>query len=293
VTVATAPGRPLPGGSPALAEPPRSVLAHARSITRRKASTFSLACRLLPRQVRGDVYLLYLVLRTLDDLVDEADPAATSRVAAVEAWAGGCSTTADGRPGAITPEVELLEALAARHPIPRAVVADFCTGMRQDLAGARFATEAELDTYCYQVAGTVGVLLSFILGVHEPAAALPAAAALGMAVQRTNILRDIDEDLAAGRMFLAQETIERHGPPLPAQRSALVRDGIRRADVLYETGMAGINQLVRGRRAVAAAATMYRGILREIERRGPDSVGRAVVSRPRKLALALPAAARA
>jgi phytoene synthase len=295
MTAATARAQPLPrpGGPPAPAQPTVSVLAHARSVTRRKASTFSLACRLLPRQVRDDVYLLYLVLRTLDDLVDEADPAAEARVAAVEAWASAGSRSVATLPGDAAPEVGLLETLDARHPLPRPVVADFCAGMRQDLARARFRTEAQLDTYCYQVAGTVGVLLSSILGVREPSVALPAAAALGMAMQRTNILRDIDEDLAAGRLFLAEESIERHGPPLPGGRSALVRDGIARADALYETGMAGLDQLVQGRRAVAAAATMYREILREIERRGADTPGRAIVSRRRKLALVLPAAAHA
>ncbi len=109
-------------------------------------------------------------------------------------------------------------------------------------------------------------------------------------MQRTNILRDIDEDLAAGRIYLARETLERFGwatVPPPAQREALLRDQIARADALYDTGVAGIALLPCGRRAIAAAGAMYREILRQIERDGYGAqAGRAVVSRKRKLLVA-------
>jgi 15-cis-phytoene synthase len=259
---------------------PHPALADARATTQRVARTFALACRLLPRAVRDDVYLLYLVLRTLDDLVDEGRPEAAARVAAVDAWA-------QGRRGERTREVEVLAELHARRDLPRAAVAEFCAGMRQDLARASFATEAELDRYCYRVAGTVGLLMTAILGAREPARARPAAAALGIAMQRTNILRDIDEDAANGRVYIAAEALARHGPPLRGRRAALLREQIAYADRLYEGGLAGVGQLVHGGRAVAAAGAMYREILRQIERDGYGArPGRAVVSRPRKLAVA-------
>ncbi len=259
---------------------PDPTLAEARSTTRRVARTFALACRLLPREVRDDVYRLYLVLRTLDDLVDEGGPDAEERVANVERW---CD---DGI--ARSPEAQLLGDLARRHVIPRQAMRDFCAGMRDDLAGAPIATEDELDGYCYRVAGTVGVVMAELLGVRERDVALPAAAALGMAMQRTNILRDIDEDRANGRVYLARETIERCGCTLDAgHREALLRDGIARADALYEQGVAGIDLLRCGRRAIAAAAAMYREILRQIEREGYGRrPGRAVVPRRRKLLVA-------
>jgi phytoene synthase len=257
------------------------VLVEARDTTRRVARTFALACRLLPRDLRDDVYLLYLVFRTLDDLVDDGMPEAEARVAAVEAWCAGAGH-------APTREVELLTALAARHPIPRQAIADFCAGMRQDLEAEPLPTEAALDTYCYRVAGTVGVVMASVLGTRDPVRADPAAAALGMAMQRTNILRDIDEDLANGRLYLAGETVERlGGSAAPGDREALLRDGIARADTLYEAGVAGIPLLVHGRRAIAAAAGMYREILRQIERDGYGSRGgRAVVPRGRRFAVA-------
>ncbi len=259
---------------------PDPLLAEARATTRRVGRTFAVACRLLPRELRDDVYLLYLVFRTLDDLVDDGDPQAAARVEAVEAWC------ADGTVG--SREAALLAELAVRHPLPRDAVRDFCAGMRDDLAGAPVATEAGLDRYCYRVAGTVGVVMAEVLGVSDRGAALPAAAALGMAMQRTNILRDIDEDLANERVYLPTETIARSGCTLePGCREALLRDQIARADALYEDGVAGVPLLLCGRRAITAAAAMYREILRQIEREGYGAQpGRAVVPRRRKLLVA-------
>jgi 15-cis-phytoene synthase len=254
------------------------VLTEARLTTRRVARTFALACRLLPREVRDDVYLLYLVFRTLDDLVDDGIPGAAEHVAAVTAWAAG-------EDGSHTREVAVLEDLATRHPLPRDAFADFCAGMRHDLEGRPLRTEADVDVYCYQVAGTVGVVMAAILGSEDFEVARPAAAALGMAMQRTNILRDIDEDLAAGRVYLAQETVARFGGSLaPGHRERLMRDQIARVDRLYERGCAGIPLLLHGRRAVAAAGGMYREILRQIEREGYGArPGRTTVPGTRKL----------
>ena len=126
----------------------------ARATTNRVARTFSLACRLLPRPVRDDVYLLYLVFRTLDDLVDDGGPTRPSASRRSTAWAAG------RRRASARARCAVLDELAARHPLPRAALADFCEGMRWDLAGRAFATEAELDAYCYRVAGTVGIVMA-------------------------------------------------------------------------------------------------------------------------------------
>jgi 15-cis-phytoene synthase len=271
---------------PQTADPPTDVeiVAEARATTRGAARTFSIACRMLPRALRDDVYLLYLVFRTLDDLVDDGWPDAADRVKAVESWAAG-------DPGVATREVAILRALAARHPLPREALSDFCAGMRQDLRRETFATEADLDRYCYRVAGTVGVTMTSVLGARNLRRAESAAIALGVAMQRTNILRDIDEDLANGRVYLARETIARHGSIAPGRREALLREQIARADELYERGLAGVGELHHGGRAIAAAGAMYREILREIERRGLGvTAGRAVVARRRKLAVAARAA---
>jgi 15-cis-phytoene synthase len=263
-----------------VSSPPDPVLLEARTTTRRVARTFALACRLLPREIRDDVYRLYLVFRTLDDLVDFGDPDADERVGLVEAWC-------DGAPPA-SREAELLEDLDRRHGLPRDALADFCAGMRGDLEGTPIVTEDELELYCYRVAGTVGITMSALLGTRPGVDARPSAAALGKAMQRTNILRDIDEDLANGRIYLAQETVSRFGSFAPGARADLVRDQIARADALYDEGIAGIDLLLSGRRAIRAAAHMYREILRQIEREGyGQRAGRAVVPRSRKLLVAV------
>ena len=262
------------------------LLHQARATHRAVGRTFWLASRLLPREVRDDTHRLYLVLRTLDDAVDHHDPTADRQLADVESWALSGQVA--------SPTAALLDDLATRHPIERSVVLDFCQGMRDDQRHQVIATEAELDTYCYRVAGTVGVLMTTMLGADDPLAARAPAIALGQAMQRTNILRDVDEDLENGRIYLAAESVAHFGSLYPGERAELFRDQIARADALYDEGIAGIGELRSGRRAVVAAAAMYREILRQIERDGLGArAGRSVVPTARKLTVALAAQRRA
>jgi phytoene synthase len=198
----------------------------------------------------------------------------------VEAWCGGAAPS--------SAETRILADLDRRHPVPRDAVLDFCRGMRDDLDHVPLSTEDDVDRYCYRVAGTVGVVMAALLGTSgNPQRARRAAAALGMAMQRTNILRDIDEDGGNGRCYVAAESVGRFGSLEPGRREALLRDQIARADALYDEGIAGIGLLRCGGRAIAAAAAMYREILRQIERDGYGRrPGRAVVSRRRKLVVA-------
>ena len=278
----------------------RALLPEARQTINRVARSFSLAARLLPNQIRNDVELLYLVLRTLDDLVDvdvraggSTRDAAERRIAAIEAWASGETTGA----AAASRELVILDDLARRHPdLPRDAVRDFLAGMRADLTGPRIASDEEAAHYCYQVAGTVGRLMASMLGVtpgHEREADR-AARALGSAMQRTNILRDIDEDLANGRVYLSAASLRAHGVDpaatsgttslRDADRGELLRDEIARADAEYDEGLNGIRYLTHGGRSIRAAALLYREILRQIERDGYGArrPHRPVVGRLRK-----------
>ncbi|MDO9352406.1 MAG: phytoene/squalene synthase family protein [Solirubrobacteraceae bacterium] len=257
-----------------------SAMNEARETHKAVGKTFWLASRLLPKEIRDDVHLLYFVLRTLDDAVDDAWPNADEVVGGVEAWARGAEPT--------TREALILADLSSRHPLDPTVVGDFCAGMRHDQSDAVIATEDDLDEYCYRVAGTVGVLMTSLLGAADPEAARGPAIALGQAMQRTNILRDIDEDLENGRVYIATETVDAFGSLMPGERAALLRDQIARADELYDRGIAGIHHLQSGGRAIAAAAAMYRQILRQIEREGLGAqAGRAVVPLPRKVSAAV------
>jgi phytoene synthase len=233
------------------------------------ASTFSAGLQLLPSHLRRDARALYLLLRTIDDLVDERDPDARRRVRAMERWALGAAPA--------SPETRTLGSLAERYEISPVAVGEFCEGMRHDLERAQIETEADLERYCHCVAGTVGVMLAGLLGTTGPEG-VEKMAKLGAAMQRTNILRDIDEDLAHGRLYIPRTAIECFGFPAPGSREALLRDQIPRADALYEEGMGAIPLLSDGRQAMGLSTVLYREILRQIERDGfGRRPGRAVV----------------
>jgi phytoene/squalene synthetase len=230
---------------------PASVLA---------SSSFGAGIRLLPRDLQADARQLYHLLRTIDDLVDEEDPQAEQRVEAIEHWA-------HHRQDAVTTETHILADLSRRYPLPRQALLEFCEGMRHDLAQTAIEDEADLERYCQYVGGSIGVVLAKMFGTSHPDGESKMAT-LGRAFQRTNILRDIDEDLAHGRVYVAGTTIERFGLPSPGARKELLRDQIVCADKLYDEGLDAIPLLTRGRRGMALAAALYREILRQIERTG-------------------------
>jgi 15-cis-phytoene synthase len=248
---------------------PASVLA---------ASTFSTGILLLPSQLQADARRLYYLLRTVDDLVDENDPRAAQRVDAIESWALGQEVD--------TPETRTLTDLSQRYPLSTRVVIEFCRGMRHDLASTAIETEADLELYCQDVGGTVGIMLAALLGTSHPDGERKMAT-LGAAMQWTNILRDIDEDREHGRLYIARTTIERFGFPTPGAREQLLRDQIARADALYQEGLGAIPLLCNGREAMGLSAVLYREILRQIERDGYGrNAGRVVVPAWRRRLLA-------
>ncbi len=278
-----------------------ALLPEAQTTINRVARSFALAARFLPRPVRDDINLLYLALRHLDDLVDLEAPTgsvqradAQQRLAAIHTWlSSGAIDSAGGD------ELAIFVDLQRRTPsLPTDAIGAFLDGMEGDLAGPAMESDADLDLYCYQVAGTVGRLMAALLGVHagDDAQADRAARALGAAMQRTNILRDIDEDLANGRVYLPASALRRAGlDPAVTSGPTSLRDGdrralylaeIARADADYEVGTAGIRYLQNGGRSIRVAAHLYREILRQIER---DGFGlrrphRPVVGRARKAA---------
>ena len=285
-----------------------ALLPEAQATINRVARSFALAARFLPREVRDDINLLYLALRRLDDLVDLEAPSgsaqradAQQRLAAIRTWIN--TGTIDQAGG---DELAIFVDLQRRTPsLPIDAIGAFLDGMEGDLAGPVMESDANLDLYCYQVAGTVGRLMAALLGVRggDDAQADRAARALGAAMQRTNILRDIDEDLANGRVYLPATALRRVGlDPAAVSGPTSLRDGdrralymaeIARADAEYEIGVAGIRHLLNGGRSIRVAGHLYREILRQIER---DGFGvrrphRPVVGRARKAVLLVRAVA--
>ncbi|MGA2165817.1 MAG: phytoene/squalene synthase family protein [Solirubrobacteraceae bacterium] len=232
----------------------------SRNGTPALASSFNAGMRQLPRDLREDAGELYRLLRVTDDLVDDQKPEASDRLAAIENWARR-------EPFADTPETHILDNLSHRHSLPSHSLLEFCEGMRHDLTHGTIEDEDDLEHYCQCAGGSVGVILASMFGTSHPDGERKMAT-LGRAFQRTNIIRDIDEDNEHGRLYIARTTIERFGSLSPGARTELVRDQIARADRLYDEGLGAIPLLSRGSRGMGLATALYREILRQIERAG-------------------------
>jgi phytoene synthase len=274
-----------------------------RRVTRAHGRSFFAAAFCLDPVRRRSAMALYAFCRRVDDLVDEPD--GSSRAAIAERLenarrvvrALGTRRTAPDASGPWHPhELLALEDAIARHRIPVEPLLALIDGVEMDLVKTRYASFAELDLYCHRVAGTVGLLLVPVLG-YADRAALPRADELGRAMQLTNILRDVGEDLARGRLYLPVDELRAAGIAeadlLPGRVDdrfrAFMRTQISRARDGYTRALPGIRHLAsaRARLAVVLMAVFYRDILRVIEERDYDVFhGRAVVSGRRKLMLA-------
>lgn len=235
------------------------IQAHSRS--------FAMASRLLPSNVRRDVVGLYAWCRSCDEAVDEATDSrlALEKLAALKE---DIFRIQGGQP-VRQPESRWLQAVMLRYSIPIHILLDFLEGMEADLGQPKLEDEAQLLRYCYQAAGTVGIMMGQILGAKHEAAG-DHAKALGIAMQLTNIARDVGEDWRMGRRYLPKIWISldpsTHSPPTDRQ----VRDGVRNvlglAEIHYRHGLEGLQYLpVRSRPAIRVAAAVYREIGRQIE----------------------------
>lgn len=235
------------------------------AITRTHSRSFFLSTQLLPAEKRRAIRALYAFCRTSDDLVDQGEQDATGALAA---WVDTVHT-----PQAPADSAVLLawNDTAARYDVPKALTDELLAGIAMDLTVSRYATFEELWLYCYRVASVVGLISMHIIGYQEGAASY--AIKLGIALQLTNILRDVGEDARRGRVYLPQEDLRRFGlcdeDILAGRRDArfrrLMRFEIGCANALYREAWPGIGRLSPDwRLAIAAAAEIYRGILGKI-----------------------------
>ena len=252
----------------------------ARRILAHHSKSFWWGALLLPEWCRRDAAALYAWCRRCDDAVDvPRDPAVARRaVARLRAELGAIYDGSE--PG--DPVLAGFAEVVRRHRIPRQHPSDLIDGMAMDIGRVRYQTFEQLVPYCYRVAGTVGVMMAHIMGVRD-AETLNRAAELGMAMQLTNICRDVVEDEARDRVYVPQELCAPEGPT-----PASVAELLRRADNLYRSGDRGVPALPwRCATAVRAARLIYADIGTQLARRGFDfRAGRAVVPRLRKLRLA-------
>ena len=288
---------PLSAPSPTLV---REGYRRARALTRAHGRSFALAAWALPAPRRDAARALYAFCRRLDDLVDEAAPSPhlARRLAEARALIGALrgpgALTAVGAPWDAA-ELAALRDAVHRWDIPQAPFLELIAGVEMDLTRRRYATFADLDLYCFRVAGTVGLMLAPVLGYSRPRA-LRAAADLGRAMQLTNILRDVREDLERGRIYLPQDELAAFGVSeddlaqghMSGRMRRLFEWQIARARHWYTRGRAGIRLLhgARSRLTVRLMATLYADILRAIEEREYDVFrDRAIVPGRRRLLL--------
>ena len=261
-----------------------------QELMRGGSKTFFAASRLLPRRVRGPAIALYAFCRVADDAIDFSD----DRVTALAHLNERLRCVYAGNPMAYEPD-RALAAVVREFDLPLELVAALLEGFEWDAEGRRYETIEDLLAYGARVAGSVGAMMAVVMRTRGEQA-LARACDLGVAMQLTNIARDVGEDARFGRLYMPLAWMREAGlepdawlaEPVFDHRVALVVDRlIKAADELYQRSEHGIGQLPRDcRPAIRAARLVYAEIGRELEKAGHDSVNyRAVVSGRRKLAL--------
>lgn len=264
----------------------QSAYAYCDSVTAEHSKSFYISSALLPAPKRAAVRALYAFCRVTDDIVDRsAEPQSTQ----LEAWRRKISSN--------TPPIDDLVAVAwadarRNYRVPWRFAEQLIDGVARDLSQKHYQSFEELAAYSYGVASTVGLMSMHIIG-YAGSHAIPYAIKLGVALQVTNILRDVAEDWENGRVYLPADDLARFelsqsdlaGGRVTERWRQFMRYQIERNRRLYREAWPGIALLDRdGRFAIAAAADLYQGILDEIEANDYDVFSqRACLSKWQKL----------
>jgi phytoene synthase len=254
------------------------------------SKTFFAASRLLPQRVRSHAIALYAFCRVADDLVDHAEPGQTP----LEALRLRLDAIYAGQP---QPHVEdqALAMVVRETRLPRHLLDMLIEGFAWDAQGRVYETLRELHDYGARVAGSVGAMMCWIMGTRDTET-LMRACELGVAMQLTNISRDVGEDARMGRVYMPLTLMREQGldpdlwldqPASSAAQRRVVAQLLDEADRLYAQAMHGVASLPPDcRAAIYAASTIYAEIGHQLRRNGLDSVSsRTVVSTSRKLVL--------
>jgi 15-cis-phytoene synthase len=276
------------GPDPTLMQPLDA--AARRALMRGGSKTFFAASLLLPSRVREPATALYAYCRLADDAVDlGGDPHAAGRELAL-----GLDAIYAGQPGAADVDRALAQ-VVHRFAIPRTLLDALLEGFLWDAQGRKYHTLSDVQAYGARVAGTVGAMMALVMDTRG-AQAVARACELGVAMQLTNIARDVGEDARNGRLYLPRDWLAEAGvdadawlqaPVFTPAIGAVVQRLLRAADELYARAEGGIADLpLDCRPAIQAACRVYAEIGHQLEREGLDSVSkRAVVSKGRKIAL--------
>ncbi len=272
----------------------RMDLRDCEALMRTGSKSFFAASLVLPGRVRGPATALYAFCRLADDTIDLESHLHGGPMGALQHLQTRLQRIYDGRPSPV-PADRALATVVAQFNLPKSLLDALLEGFEWDLQSRRYDTLAQLQDYAARVAGTVGSMMALLMGVRTPQAQARACE-LGVAMQLTNMARDVGEDARAGRLYLPRDWLRDVGidpdewllaPTFTPALGSVVSRLLAQADVLYERAGLGIAALPRDcRPAIQAARLVYAEIGREVERAGCDSVSqRAFVSSQRKLGL--------
>jgi len=264
------------------------------SLMRAGSKSFFAASLVLPGRVRAPATALYAFCRLADDTIDLESHLHGGPMGALHHLQQRLQRIYDGCPSPV-PADRALSAVVAQFNIPKALLDALLEGFEWDLQSRRYDSIAQLHDYGARVAGTVGSMMAIIMGVRSPQAQARACE-LGLAMQLTNIARDVGEDARNGRLYLPRDWMREAGiepdewlraPTFSPALGSVVSRLLAEAATLYERAASGIAVLPRDcRPAIQAARLVYADIGREVERAGFDSMSRrACVSSQRKLGL--------
>jgi len=252
-------------------------LAHCEQAIRHGSRSFHAASQLMPARVRDPALALYAFCRLADDAVDLQD----DKTGAVLALRDRLDLVYAGRPRN-APADRAFAAMVADVDMPRALPEALLEGFAWDAIGRRCASLSDLRAYAARVAAAVGAMMCVLMGVRD-ATALARACDLGVAMQLTNVARDVGEDAREGRLYLPTDWMTAAGvdpeaflaAPAPGPAvAAMTARLLREADQLYARSEAGVAALpLSCRPAIFAARYIYGGIGGQIRRNGHDSIG--------------------
>ena len=250
----------------------QEAYARCEAITRDQARNFYYGIRLLRPQRRTALCALYALARRIDDIGDNQDVPAATKAIELET----VRRSLDSLDSSADPVLVAVADAARRYPVPLGAFGELIDGVRMDIDGQHVASFEDLVGYCRCVAGSIGRLCLGVFGSRPDPDAAAYADALGIALQQTNILRDIREDLVTGRVYLPAEDLDRYGVELRigpggtlvdagGALSALIRASAERAEGWYADGLRLVPLLDRRSAACCGAMSgIYRRLLRQI-----------------------------
>lgn len=262
------------------------------------AKSFTLASLFFNKTDFSAATKIYHWCRYCDDVIDEDT---TDQVQKLKELRRLTEIIFDQSTELTHPPFLAMRQVTTLHQIPSDYLFELLNGMEMDVVKSRYETIEELELYSFRVAGTVGLMMTHVMGLYH-LRSLPVAVELGLAMQLTNIARDVKEDLERGRVYLPQDWLQECGVNVvddlrtrPDQIFSVVAKLLNHAENYYERAATGLIDLpFRGAWAVGVALELYREIGREVLRRGPLALNsRTTVSRPRKCFLVLRASFKA